>query len=78
MRNLLLDPDTILNRRVDSNRKVVESPSIIQLARDRLRKSFDETEGQTILRPIAAIHRLGPVIGLGCEDEPCPASAKIE
>jgi len=28
-------PDTNPNRRVDSYRKVVESPSIIQLARDR-------------------------------------------
>jgi len=41
----LTPPDTSPNRRADSTRKVIESPSIVQLARDRLRRSFNETEG---------------------------------
>jgi len=41
----LTPPNTSPNRRADSTRKVLESPSIVQLARDRLRRSFNETEG---------------------------------
>jgi len=41
----LTPPDTSPNRRPDSKSKVVESPSIFQLARDRLRRSFNKTEG---------------------------------
>jgi len=39
----LTPPDSNPNRRVDSDRKVVESPSIIQLARNRLMRSLRRT-----------------------------------
>jgi len=41
----LTPPETVCNIRVDGNRRVAESSSIIQLARERLRRSFDETNG---------------------------------
>jgi len=47
-----------------SNRKVTESSSIIQLARERLRRSFDETRGvdrADSIITLAAGYRLGPV-----------------
>jgi len=37
----LTPSDTNANRQIDGDGKAVESPSIIQLARDRLRRSFD-------------------------------------
>jgi len=40
---LHLLPTTDTNMRVDCNRCIVMSSSIIQLARSRLRKSFEET-----------------------------------
>jgi len=40
----LTPPETVCSLRVDGNRRVAESSSIIQLARERLR-SFDETSG---------------------------------
>jgi len=41
----LTPPETISNIRVDGIRRGTESSSIIQLARERLRRSFDETSG---------------------------------
>jgi len=41
--SLLTPPETVSNTRVDGNRRVAESPSTIQLVRERLRRSFDET-----------------------------------
>jgi len=42
---ILTPPEKVSNIRVDGNRMVAESSSIIQLARERLRRSFDETSG---------------------------------
>jgi len=60
-------PDANPNRRIDSNRKVVESPGIIQLARDRLRRSVDKTACDNRIDdigPIATGQRLGPVAAI--------------
>jgi len=40
----LTPPDTISTARADNYHRVVASPSSIQLARKRLRRSFEETE----------------------------------
>jgi len=37
-------PDTVSTARADNNHRVVASPSSVQLARQRLRRSFEETE----------------------------------
>jgi len=42
--SLLTPPDTVSTARSDNYHKVVASPSSIQLARERLRLSFEETE----------------------------------
>jgi len=36
--------DTDLNKRINRGRQVIASPSMIQLARYRLRKAFDEAK----------------------------------
>jgi len=41
---LLTPPDTVSTARTDNYHRVVASPSSIQLARERLRRSFEETE----------------------------------
>jgi hypothetical protein len=41
--SLLTPPATDTNSRLNSDRRVVESPSTIQLVRDRLKRSFKET-----------------------------------
>jgi len=43
--SLLTPPETVSSIRVDGIRWVAESTSTIQLARDRLRRSIDETSG---------------------------------
>jgi len=40
----LTPPDTVSTARADNYHRVVASPSSIQLARERLRRSFEETE----------------------------------
>jgi len=40
----LTPPDTIFTARADNYHRVTASPSSIQLARERLRRSFEETE----------------------------------
>jgi len=40
----LTPPHTVSTARADNYHRVVASPSIIQLARQRLRRSFEETE----------------------------------
>jgi len=42
--SLLTPPDTVSTARADNYHRVVTSPSSIQLARQRLRSSFEETE----------------------------------
>jgi len=42
--SLLTPPDTVSTVRVDNYRRVLTSPSSIQLTRERLRRSFEETE----------------------------------
>jgi len=42
--SLLTPPDTVSTARADNYHRVVASPSSIQLARERLRRSFEETE----------------------------------
>jgi len=42
--SLLTPPDTVSTARADNYRRVVTSPSSIQLVRERLRRSFEETE----------------------------------
>jgi len=41
----LTPPETVSNIRVNGNRRVADSSSITQLARERLTRSFDETNG---------------------------------
>jgi len=41
----LTPPETVSNIRVDGNRRVAESSSILLLGRERLRRSFGETSG---------------------------------
>jgi len=41
---LLTPPDTVSTARADNYHRVVASPSSMQLARQRLRRSFEETE----------------------------------
>jgi len=43
--SLLNPPETVSNIRVDGNHRVADSPNTIQLARERLRRSFSETSG---------------------------------
>jgi len=61
---LITSPETVSNIRVDGNRRVTESSNIIQLARERLKRSFDETSdvnrADSIIT-LAAGYRLGPV-----------------
>jgi len=51
--SLLTHPDTVSTARADNYHRVVASPSSIQLAREILRRSFEETE---------AVNRVGGVM----------------
>jgi len=45
----ITSPDTVSTARVDNYHRVVASPSSIQLARERVRRSIEETEAVNIV-----------------------------
>jgi len=59
----LTAPDTVSTARADNYHRVVASPSSIQLTRQRLRRSFEETEAVNRVDSVMASRsRLGPVV----------------
>jgi len=50
----LTPPDTVSTARADNYHRVVASPSSIQLARQRLRRSFEETEAVNKVNSVMA------------------------
>jgi len=53
----LTPPDTVSTARADNYRRVVASPISIQLARDRLRRSVEETEAVIRVDSVMASRR---------------------
>jgi len=52
----LTPPDTVSTARADNYHRVVPSPNSIQLARQRFRRSFEETEAVNRVDSVMASH----------------------